>query len=142
MQTLVAIELSTDPAARAYVKDETVSVRFAQVDGTIQSSVGRNAYRAGDALITGSNGDCWSVSRDRFAARYLAEEGVTFGAAGHYRARPTHVFAKQMAAGFAIARSAGGDVLQGQAQDWLVQYAPGDYGIVDDARFRSVYRVV
>jgi hypothetical protein len=39
-----------------------------------------------------------------------------------------------------LERSAGGDVLRGAAQDWLLQYAPGDYGIVEKARFEAVYR--
>jgi hypothetical protein len=29
----------------------------------------------------------------------------------------------------------------GAAGDWLMQYAPGDFGIVAGARFSSVYRV-
>ena len=52
------------------------------------------------------------------------------------------VLAKQMRERFSIARSAGGDVLRGEAGDWLLQYAPGDYGIAEDARFRRVYRTV
>jgi hypothetical protein len=46
-----------------------------------------------------------------------------------------------MPAAFSVARSAGGDVLRGAAGDWLVQYAPGDYGVVARARFDRVYRV-
>ncbi|MDP3513231.1 MAG: PGDYG domain-containing protein, partial [Sulfuritalea sp.] len=57
-----------------------------------------------------------------------------------YRARPVPVFARQMTQAFSVARCAGGDLLQGAAQDWLLQYAPGDFGIVQDARFRQVYR--
>jgi hypothetical protein len=41
---------------------------------------------------------------------------------------------------FTIARSAGGDLLRGLANDWLLQYAPGDYGVVENARFARVYR--
>ena len=37
-------------------------------------------------------------------------------------------------------RSAGGDLLRGEAGDWLVQYAVGDHGIVADTRFERVYR--
>jgi hypothetical protein len=46
-----------------------------------------------------------------------------------------------MITAFRCARSAGGDWLQGQVGDWLLQYAPGDYGIATDARFRLVYRL-
>ena len=47
-----------------------------------------------------------------------------------------------MVEAFSLARSSGGDVLHGLAHDWLLQYAPGDFGIVEDARFRRVYRPV
>jgi hypothetical protein len=43
---------------------------------------------------------------------------------------------------FSVARSAGGDLLHGAAGDWLVQYAPGDYGVIARARFELVYRLV
>lgn len=36
----------------------------------------------------------------------------------------------------------GGDVLCGEAGDWLMQYAPGDHGIVAQDRFERVYRVL
>jgi hypothetical protein len=50
------------------------------------------------------------------------------------------VLAKRMNVAFTVERSAGGDLLQGKAGDWLVQYAPGDHGIVAAARFDRVYR--
>ena len=37
-------------------------------------------------------------------------------------------------------RSAGGDLLRGNPGDWLLQYAPGDYGVVEQGRFAQVYR--
>ena len=89
--------------------------------------------------MTGSTGDRWSVSRDRFDARYLPE-GMAMGKPGPYRNRPASVLARQMDQAFSVARSAGGDVLAGHAGDWLLQYAPGDFGVVDRARFERVYR--
>jgi hypothetical protein len=133
---LTSIDLRSDSDARPFVKHEIVNVVFAPADGNITSSVGTNRYCEGDALITGSNGDTWSVSRDRFDLRYEKTE-----VAHTYRARRTVVLAKQMQAAFSIYRSAGGDALHGAAGDWLMQYAPGDFGIVVAARFASVYRV-
>jgi hypothetical protein len=66
----------------------------------------------------------------------------TTGDARSYRNRPVAVLAKRMSAAFAVARSVGGDVLLGEAGDWLLQYAPGDHGIVARARFDMVYRVL
>lgn len=134
------VDLAGDPAADWFAKDEIVAVVFARTDGELASREGPNRYSAGDALITGSTGDRWSVSRARFEARYLPVAPLRAGEDGGYRSRPIPVRAKQMAASFAVARSAGGDLLHGAARDWLLQYAPGDFGIVEEARFRKVYR--
>lgn len=139
-ETLLHVDLSRDPAATRFIKDETVGITFARSPGEIISSVGPNRYAPGDALVTGSNGDRWSVSRERFEAKYLALPPTVMGQDGNYRARPVPVFAKEMQTAFSIARSSGGDTLQGEAHDWLLQYAPGDYGVVDHARFKRVYR--
>jgi PGDYG protein len=133
-------DLRTDGAAQWVVKDEVVSVEFAPAAGELDSAVGRNRYAAGDALLTGSTGDRWCVSRDRFDAKYVPEPPILHGHGGRYRNRPVGVLAKQMSVAFIVERSAGGDVLRGNAGDWLLQYAPGDHGVVAAARFERVYR--
>jgi hypothetical protein len=142
MIELKNLDLRSDTAAQRVVKDETVSVEFAAGDGELMSLEGPNRYVRGDALITGSTGDRWVVSRDRFDAKYLpAEASLAHGEPGAYRNRPAVVLARQMTEPFTLARSAaGGDVLRGTAGDWVMQYAPGDYGVVQAARFAKVYR--
>ena len=134
------VDLASDPEAGWFAKDEVVAVVFATAAGELSSHEGPNRYAVGDALVTGSTGDRWSVSRARFDARYLPVAPVIAGEDGSYRSKPIPVRAKQMLESFSIARSAGGDLLHGAAQDWLLQYAPGDFGIVEEARFRKVYR--
>ncbi|WP_420994046.1 PGDYG domain-containing protein [Cupriavidus sp. 30B13] len=140
MTLLSQIDLRADPAAAPYQKHEVVRVAFATAPGELVSLEGPNRYRPGDAIVTGSTGDRWVVSRDRFDARYEPLEAGSHGRDGDYRNQPATVLAKRMEAAFSIARSAGGDVLRGEAGDWLMQYAPGDYGIVQQARFAQVYR--
>jgi hypothetical protein len=135
-------DLAADGAACWVVKDEVVRVECAPAAGVLESAVGLNRYAAGDALLTGSTGDRWCVSRDRFDVKYRPEPPALAGQAGSYRNRPVAVLAKRMSVAFSIARSAGGDVLLGDAGDWLLQYAPGDHGVVARARFDQVYRVV
>ncbi len=142
MLELDNIDLAADPAARRYVKEEAVDVVFAKDAGELISREGPNRYQAGDALITGSTGDRWSVSRHRFDARYEPVPPLQAGADGRYRAKPVPVLARQMQETFCIARKKGGDMLRGHAKDWLLQYAPGDYGIVENARFVLVYRAL
>jgi hypothetical protein len=136
------LDLRTDPQARSYVKNEVVKVTFAIADGAIMSREGTNTYHQGDALITGSTGDHWSVTRDRFDAKYTPIAPLQHGHDGEYRNVPLPVLAKQMQQDFSVARAQGSDVIHGKADDWLMQYAPGDYGIVEQAKFAKVYRVV
>jgi hypothetical protein len=134
-------DLTADPDARRALKDERVSVEFAAKPGELVSAVGVNRYSPGDALVTGSTGDRWCVSRDRFDAKYDPEPPTVRGGAGDYRNRPVAVLAKRMNQPFSVARTSGGDSLSGNAGDWLIQYAPGDYGIVERTRFEAVYRL-
>lgn len=140
MLSLQSVELHSDPRAHSYVKDELVAVRFADADGALLSKVGPNHYRAGDALLTGIDGDTWCVSRERFDAKYLPEPPLGPGQPGAYRNRPVPVLARQQHEPFRVQRVAGGDWLTGAAGDWLLQYAPGDHGICAAARFAQVYR--
>jgi hypothetical protein len=143
MTELKNLDLRQDAHARRVVKDETVNVEFAAAEGELMSLEGPNRYVCGDALITGSTGERWVVSRARFDAKYVPTEATAaHGEAGAYRNRPAVVLARQMNEAFSLARSAeGGDVLRGAAGDWIMQYAPGDYGVVQAARFAKVYRL-
>ncbi|MGA2777590.1 MAG: PGDYG domain-containing protein [Steroidobacteraceae bacterium] len=135
-------DLANDPAAQRALKDELVEVEFAAQSGCLQSAVGENHYGARDALLTGSTGDRWCVSRDRFDAKYRPEPPTQPGQAGRYRNRPAPVFARRMDTAFSVERMAGGDRLQGEAGDWLLEYAPGDHGVVARTRFERVYRLI
>jgi len=135
-------DLASDPASVRVAKDEVVGVTFADRAGSLASAVGPNHYAVGDAIIEGSTGDRWCVSRDRFEAKYRPCQGTVAGRDGHYRNLPSTVIAKRIGEPFRIARRPGGDVLEGAAGDWAVQYGADDYGLVDQARFARIYRPV
>ena len=141
MLHLTNIDLRSDPDAGTFIKEETVSVQFAARAGELISLEGPNRYAAGDAIITAATGERWCVSRDRFVAKYEPVAPLEAGG-GTYKNKPVVVLAKQMREAFSIARSQGGDVLRGNPGDWLMQYAPGDFGITTAARFARVYRQV
>lgn len=141
MLELTQLDLTADPAAQRVIKDETVTVEFAAVAGELMSLEGPNRYAVGDAIVSGATGERWVVSRERFDPKYQpASAALAHGAPGAYRNRPTVVLARRMEEPFSIVRSAGGDRLSGAAGDWVMQYAPGDYGVVKAARFAKVYR--
>lgn len=140
MLELSAVDLRADQRAESYVKHEIVAVAFAASAGVLISRVGPNHYGVGDALVTGMDGDRWCVSRDRFDLKYEPIAGLTHGQAGRYQNKPAAVLARQMSEAFRCQRTLGGDWLEGQAGDWLLEYAPGDHGIAAQARFAQVYR--
>jgi hypothetical protein len=135
-------DLRSSEAAKRYEKHETVEVEFALTAGQLQSREGKNSYAAGDALIIGSTGDRWSVTRDRFDVKYSPLAPTRAGQNGRYKNIPAPVLAQMMSEDFSIERQSGGDVIHGKAGDWLLQYAPGDHGIVQAAKFSKVYRPI
>jgi hypothetical protein len=139
MLHLQNIDLRNDTDSAHYLKNETVTVEFAKSAGELMSREGPNRYLPNDAIVTGSTGDRWCVSRDRFNAKYEAVMPTVFGESGAYRNKPIPVLAKQMNEDFSLARSSGGDVLRGTDGDWVLQYGPGDYGVVERSRFQKVY---
>ena len=142
MLELKNIDLTLDSDAAHYLKTEVVQVVFAPAHGELVSLEGPNKYQAGDAIITGCTGDCWSVDRHRFDAKYQAVAPTQDGNDGAYTAKPVPVLAKQINEPFTAARSEGRDVLHGEAGDWLMQYGPGDFGVCGQSRFAKVYQRV
>ena len=136
------IDLTQDAAAGRFIKTEIVQVMFAREPGELISLEGPNRYQTADAIITGCTGDRWSVDRHRFDAKYQAVAPTRDGQDGAYTARPVPVLARQINEPFTAARSAGRDVLHGEAGDWLMQYGPGDFGVCGKSRFERVYQRV
>ncbi|QRY82230.1 PGDYG domain-containing protein [Pseudomonas sp. PDNC002] len=142
MIELNQLDLSTDTTAQRVIKDETVAVEFALAPGELMSLEGPNRYAVGDAIISSATGERWVVSRERFDPKYLpADAALAHGEPGTYRNRPSVVLARRMDEPFTLLRSSGGDRLTGAAGDWVMQYAPGDYGVVKAERFAKVYRL-
>jgi hypothetical protein len=142
MRELKNIDLTKDPEAAYYLKTEVVQVMFARATGELISLEGPNKYQIGDAIITGCTGDRWSVDRHRFDAKYQPVAPTQAGDDGAYTAKPLPVLAKKINEPFTAARSAGRDVLRGEAGDWLMQYGPGDFGVCGQSRFARVYQRV
>jgi hypothetical protein len=135
-------ELSKDPRSKVFVKYEEVQVQFARESGRLESLEGGNVYAAGDAILSGATGEKWVVVRERFDAKYEPIPPTVKGADGMYKNKPVPVTALQVGENFTVKRDLSGDMLHGSKDDWIVQYGPGDLGIVKDERFKRVYREV
>ena len=119
-----------------------VTVRFAAVPGRVATLEGEVGHAAGDAMLTGGEGEHWPVARARFDATYEPVPPTVAGQDGQYRKRPIAVLARRLEGTFSVPVGDGHDRLSGGAGDWLVQYGPGEFGIVSAAIFAATYEIL
>jgi len=117
-----------------------VPVAFAPADGVCQTLEGPVGMRAGDAVLTGVRGEQWPVQRHLFLASYAPEPPTEAGQDGLYRKIPSQTLALQLERPAAVPVGWQKDPLLGRAGDWLLRYADGSHGVVQDAIFRETYR--
>lgn len=136
-------DLARDPTAASFRKRPVlVAVQFAAAPGTVQTLEGPVRYAAGDALLTGVEGERWPVARAHFERAYAPVPPVRMGEPGGYRKQPLTVRARRIDTPFCVRLAVSGDTLRGRPGDWLVQYGPGDYGIVQAKVFAATYEPV
>lgn len=133
-------DLDKNPSAlRVCKKPVTVQVAFAAEDGVCKTLEGEVRFRAGDALLTGGQGDHWPVRRHLFLSSYEPVPPTRRGDNGAYRKLPAVAHALRLTAPADVSVSWQNDPLHGQAGDWLIRYADGSHGIVQDSIFRDTY---
>lgn len=140
---MTSTDLRDDPAARRARKLALdMTAEFAAGSGTLVTPEGPVAYTQGDALLTGVEGERWPVSRQRFDETYEPIAPLRPGKPGRYRKRPLVVWAKQLREAFSVELDGGRGTLGGQPGDWLLQYAPGDLGVVNATAFAKTYELL
>jgi hypothetical protein len=97
------------------------------------------AFKAGDAILTGTAGESWPIAKATFETTYAPAEESRMGQDGKFFKKPLPVLGVQMKELFAVTASWGR--LEGKPGDWLVQYdeVGGDFGIVDQGVFEQTY---
>tara|TARA_B100000214_G_scaffold332240_1_gene273639 strand:+ start:913 stop:1362 length:450 start_codon:yes stop_codon:yes gene_type:complete len=108
--------------------------RYAKGDGWIKTKEGEVRMKAGDAIMTGTEGENWPIPAEKFAQTY---DDLGDGTAAK---KNIPVFAKEMDQPFQVKVSWSNDLLQGEPGDYLVQYGPGDYGVVGREIFAKTYK--
>jgi hypothetical protein len=135
--------LLAGPGAVAAVKRPIpVAVAFADAGGTCETREGPVRYRAGDAILTGVEGEHWPVVRETFLATYRPAPPTRAGEDGRYTKLPALATAVQLTQAVAVPVGWSDDPLHGKPGDWLLRYADGGYGVVGDAIFRETYERV
>ena len=85
------------------------------------------------AIMTGTEGEQWPIPAEKFTQTY---NDLGDGTAAK---KNIPVFAMEMNEPFQVKVSWSDDLLQGEPGDYLVQYGPGDYGVVGREIFGKTY---
>lgn len=119
-----------------------VQVEFTPVGCLVQTAEGPVHARPGDAIVTGTAGERWSMSPARFAAVYRPVSPTLAGEPGTYVSLPNRVIAVPMPGAFEVLLVDGRSRLRGKRGDWLVDYGDGGLGIVSKAIFATTYEII
>ncbi len=119
-----------------------VEVYFADAECTVQTSEGIVQAKPGDAILTGSAGEHWRVSRAHFSTKYAPVPPTAAGAGGLYQALPYRILALRMGERFEVILNDGLSRLTGRPGDWLVDYGDGSLGIVAPLIFADTYEIL
>ncbi len=135
--------LEHDPAAVQVLKRPlSVAVEFAKSTGVVDSLEGVVHYRPGDAILTGVQGEHWTIQRDKFEHSYAPVEPTSSGEDGFYLKRPALVWAKHLTENITVAVGNQDELLSGEPGDWLLQYGADDFGIIQDDIFIKTYEIL
>lgn len=120
----------------------TLHAEFACEPGVLQTREGEVAYEAGDALMTGVEGERWPIPADVFPTLYRPTEGVEAGCPGAYVRIPDELVAVQVTEPVVIALQDGRGSLRAEPGDWLLQGADGQKRVVSDAALGETYHIL
>jgi hypothetical protein len=135
--------ISVDPRHVAARKlEREIEARFTPVQCSVQTSEGLVHAKPGDAILTGTAGEHWRVSRERFSEKYRAVPPTLAGEAGRYVSLPNRILAVPMVEPFEVILADGVSRLNGRAGDWLVDYGDGSLGIVSRSIFATTYEIL
>lgn len=133
-------DLAHDPRAlRVCKKPIPVQVEFAAAEGVCETLEGPVRYQPGDAVLTGTRGERWPVRRDQFLSSYEPVPPTHGGENGSYRKTPSLTYALRLEAPLEVPVNWQDDALHGRPGDWLLHYADGAYGVIQDPIFRDSY---
>ncbi len=138
---LTGKDLASAPGSlKVRKKAVVVLVRFAQKPGLAETREGPVPYETGDALITGATGEIWPVRPKHFQKNYAPLiQGKS--ADGEYVALSNEAWGLQAHEPFSVSLPEGA-ILRGRPGDWLMQYGPGEYGIVGAELFEDLYETI
>ena len=129
-------DLASDPESfQCFKKPIPLEFRIAQGSEEVKTKEGVVVASSGDYIMTGTKGENWPIPSDQFNYDILTQDGNTGTAAK----KKIIVSAKEMNETFEVKVSWSASTLKGNPGDYLVQYGPGDYGVVGREIFQETY---
>ena len=116
-----------------------LSVRFAIAPEVVQTLEGAVLAQTGDAIVTGTEGETWPVTRDAFFHKYDPVAGVAQGDDGLYKKRLAFVQARQLEREETITLSNERGHLTGRIGDWCLSYGLDSQAFIRSDIFASRY---
>ena len=125
---------------RAVKRIVPMQVEFATQAGVVETREGPVRCYAGDAILTGVEGERWPIVREKFLNMYEATPPTVAGESGIYTKRPFPVRCAYVEEPLQISLSSGLGVLNAEKGDILIQYAEGDFAVISESVFKKTYR--
>ncbi len=119
---------------KAFKKAVRLAFRFSTGE-VVQTLEGSVTARPGDAVLTGTRGECWPIQREKFLASYDISEGFC-------TKKLQIVEAERMTEAFSVRVGWSDQPIHGKAGDYRLTYGPGDFGVVEASIFDETYQVV
>lgn len=113
-------------------------VTIADRAGVVQTLEGAVRHEAGEAIVTGQQGEQWPVARAVFESKYRPVGGQTAGHSGYYERVEEEVDAIESA--FECSIKVQGGTLKAHPGDWIVTYPDGSRSVVRADLFEGLYR--
>jgi hypothetical protein len=121
------------------VADSFYGVTFSKKSQIIETLEGNVACSAGDAIVTGSKGETWPVTREAFFRKYVPMRGLLAGDDGQYTKRLAFVQVRQLDREETIELSDGRGTVTGQTGDWCLTYGIGNQAFIRSDIFSETY---
>lgn len=119
-----------------------VEVEFAIEDGVCATPEGLVHYKAGDAVAEGNHDDQWPIQRHKFLSNYEPVPPTVAGEPGQYVKKTLKVMVLQLSESIEVPVGWQDDPLHAKPGDWLVQYGPDDYGVIQPHIFEETYEII
>jgi len=139
MTSSLEIDISAIPVIKRPLQ---VKVEFAKSNGIVKTIEGDVQYQLNDAILTGVKGEHWSIQRYKFDQNYQPVPPTPAGESGFYVKIPVVVWAKHLTKEMTVVVGWQDSPLKGKAGDWLLQYGPDDFGIVQNEIFVETYNIL